>query len=147
MVTRTWLPESTIRSPQAWPLNPPKTSEWITPSRAQASIATGSSGTIGRWNVTLSPALRWQTSLSSAANSLTLVYRSWYVSVFVSSSSASGTQTNAALFLFFGRCLVTQFEQGFELATDNPLPKGRFVGVKVLLQYLSQLSRSAYSLK
>ena len=35
--------------------NPPNTSEWITPMRAQANIETGSSGTIGRWNVTRSP--------------------------------------------------------------------------------------------
>ena len=36
-----WLRESAIRSPHAAPLKPPNTSEWMTPSRAQASIETG----------------------------------------------------------------------------------------------------------
>ena len=56
-MTRTVLCASAIRWPQAAPLKPPNTSEWITPSRAQASIDTGSSGTIGMWNVTRSPVL------------------------------------------------------------------------------------------
>ena len=77
MVTRTWLPESTIRSPQAEPLNPPNTCEWTAPSLAQASIDTGSSGSMGMWNVTLSPAFTPADSLSRDANSLTLTYRSW----------------------------------------------------------------------
>ena len=66
-----------MRSPHAAPLNPPKTSEWMTPSRAQASIETGSSGTIGRWKVTRSPALTPQKPRSSAANSFTRRYSSW----------------------------------------------------------------------
>ena len=33
-----WLPESAIRSPHAAPLNPPNTSEWMTPRRAHANI-------------------------------------------------------------------------------------------------------------
>ncbi len=68
---RTRLPESAARMPQASPLNPPKTTEWITPRRAHASIVTGSSATIGMWIVTRSPALRPAKSRSSAANSLT----------------------------------------------------------------------------
>ena len=56
MVTRIRLCESAMRPPHAAPLNPPNTCEWMTPSRAQASMDTGSSGTIGRWNVTRSPA-------------------------------------------------------------------------------------------
>src|SRR6266511_1948317 len=51
MVTRMWLCESAIRSPHATPLKPPNTSEWMTPRRAQASMETGNSGTIGRWKV------------------------------------------------------------------------------------------------
>ena len=43
----TRLPESAILVPHALPLKPPNTCEWTTPSRAQASIVTGSSGTIG----------------------------------------------------------------------------------------------------
>ena len=71
MVIRTRLPESAIRVPQAFPLNPPNTWEWMTPSRAHASIMTGSSGTIGMCSVTRSPALTPPKSRSSAANSLT----------------------------------------------------------------------------
>ena len=67
----TRLPESAIRVPQALPLKPPNTCEWMTPSRAQASIVTGSSGTIGMCSVTRSPALSPQKSRSSAANSFT----------------------------------------------------------------------------
>ena len=76
MVISTRLPESAMRVPQALPLKPANTWEWTTPSRAQASIATGSSGTIGMCRVTRSPALRPQKSRSSAANSLTRRYRS-----------------------------------------------------------------------
>ena len=71
MVIRTRLPESAIRWPQAVPLNPPNTSEWMTPSLAQASMVTGSSGTIGMCSVTRSPADRPAKSRSSAANSFT----------------------------------------------------------------------------
>ena len=71
MVIRTRLPESAMRLPQAVPLNPPNTSEWMTPSRAQASMVTGSSGTIGMCSVTRSPVLSPAKSRSSAANSFT----------------------------------------------------------------------------
>ena len=47
-----------MRVPQALPLKPPNTCEWMTPSRAQASIVTGSSGTIGMCRVTRSPVFR-----------------------------------------------------------------------------------------
>ena len=67
----TRLPESAILVPQALPLKPPNTCEWMTPSRAQASIVTGSSGTIGMCSVTRSPALSPAKSRSSAANSFT----------------------------------------------------------------------------
>ncbi|CAN5297645.1 hypothetical protein BH23ACT9_BH23ACT9_03960 [soil metagenome] len=39
---------SSMRSASDWELNPANTTEWIAPMRAQASIATGSSGIIGR---------------------------------------------------------------------------------------------------
>ena len=71
MVIRTRLPESAMRLPQAVPLKPPNTSEWMTPSRAQASMVTGSSATMGMCSVTRSPALRPAKSRSSAANSFT----------------------------------------------------------------------------
>ena len=76
MVIRTWLPESAMRLPAAAPLKPPNTSEWMTPSLAQASIVTGSSETIGRCSVTRSPVLRPAKSRSSAANSFTWRSRS-----------------------------------------------------------------------
>ena len=43
----TRLPESAARMPHASPLNPPKTTEWMTPRRAHASMVMGSSATIG----------------------------------------------------------------------------------------------------
>ena len=70
MVIRILLVESAMRCPQAAPLNPPNTWEWIAPSRAQASIVTGSSGTIGMCRVIRSPALT-PAACSTAANSLT----------------------------------------------------------------------------
>jgi hypothetical protein len=38
---------SSIRTASSCAANPPKTTEWIAPSRAQASIASSASGTIG----------------------------------------------------------------------------------------------------
>ena len=70
-MTRIVLCASAMRWPHAAPLNPPNTSEWMAPRRAQASIETGRSGTIGRWNVTRSPVLTPAKSCSSAANSFT----------------------------------------------------------------------------
>ena len=72
----TRLPESAIRWPHAAPLNPPNTCEWMTPSRAQASMVTASSGTIGMCSVTRSPAFRPSEPRSSAANSFTWRYSS-----------------------------------------------------------------------
>ena len=69
MSTAHW--ESAMRSAQAAPLKPPKTSEWMMPRRAQASMEMGSSGTIGMCRVTRSPFFRPATSRSSAANSFT----------------------------------------------------------------------------
>ena len=39
---------SAMRLASSAAANPPNTTEWIAPSRAQASIATAASGTIGR---------------------------------------------------------------------------------------------------
>ena len=47
--------ESTILSAQALEEKPPKTTEWITPNLAQASIVIGSSADMGMWIVTRSP--------------------------------------------------------------------------------------------
>jgi hypothetical protein len=47
MVISTRLPESATRSPHDWPLKPAKTTEWMMPSRAQASMVIGNSGTMG----------------------------------------------------------------------------------------------------
>ena len=38
---------SSMRTASSCAAKPPKTTEWIAPSRAQASIATSASGTIG----------------------------------------------------------------------------------------------------
>ena len=47
-VIRSFAPWSLMRSRRASAEKPPKTTEWIAPMRAQASIAIGSSGTIPR---------------------------------------------------------------------------------------------------
>ena len=39
--------QSSIRTASSCAAKPPKTTEWIAPSRAQASIASSASGTIG----------------------------------------------------------------------------------------------------
>ncbi len=70
MVIRILLPESAIRPPQAAPLNPANTWEWMIPRRAQASMVTGSSGVMGMCKVTRSPVLSPR-SCSTAANSFT----------------------------------------------------------------------------
>ena len=77
MVIRTRLWESMILSAQALPLKPPKTCEWMTPSRAQASIVIGSSGTMGMCSVTRSPLFSLTKSRSRAANSFTRTKSSW----------------------------------------------------------------------
>jgi hypothetical protein len=56
-VISTRLPESAILVPQALPLKPPNTCEWMTPGRAQAASSPAGSGTIGMCSVTRSPAL------------------------------------------------------------------------------------------
>jgi hypothetical protein len=47
-VIRTFASASLIRSASDSGLNPPKTTEWIAPIRAQASIAIAASGIMGR---------------------------------------------------------------------------------------------------
>ena len=47
--------ESAMRAASASAEKPPKTTEWTAPMRAHASIAAGSSGTIGMYSVTSSP--------------------------------------------------------------------------------------------
>ena len=136
-----------MRSPQAAPLNPPNTSEWITPRRAQASMATGSSGTIGMWNVIRSPVCTPQKSRSRAANSLTRLYSSWYVIACVASDSGSGTQISAALFRSRARWRSTQLYDALSRPPTNHFQNGGLLVSNVVCQYSSQSSRSAYSLK
>ena len=47
-VTSTFAPASLMRSRRLSALKPPKTTLWAAPMRAQASIATAASGTMGR---------------------------------------------------------------------------------------------------
>ena len=47
-VISSFAPQSWMRSRSALAEKPPKTTEWIAPMRAHASIAIGSSGIIGR---------------------------------------------------------------------------------------------------
>ncbi len=63
-------PASIMRSARAFAEKPAKTTEWIAPILAQASIEIASSGTIGRYIATLSPFLM-PLSLSTLANLFT----------------------------------------------------------------------------
>ncbi len=69
-------PQSFMRLLSEAALYPPKTTLWITPMRAQASMAIGSSGTMGRYIATLSPFLTpWP--FSTVANLQTSRWSNW----------------------------------------------------------------------
>src|ERR1700737_3699649 len=147
MEMRTRLPESAMRWPQAPPRDPPNTTEWITPSRAQASIVIGSSGTSGMWTVTRSPFLRPQKSRRSAANSFTRLCSSWYVRTMSGSFSSSGTKMYAALSLLLGRCRSRQLKLALIFPPTNHFQNGGLLESSVLSHFLYQESISAYSSK
>ena len=75
MVTRNRLPASSIRVASALAENPPNTTLCGAPIRAQASMAIGSSGTIGMCMVTMSPSST-PNARRPAANSFTRLYSS-----------------------------------------------------------------------
>jgi hypothetical protein len=66
---------SRIRSRRDSALNPPKTTEWTAPMRAQASIVKASSGIIGKYRQTRSP-LRTPWARSTLAMRQTLCFSS-----------------------------------------------------------------------
>ncbi len=146
-MTRIVLLASAIRWPHAPPEKPPKTSEWITPSRAQASIATGSSGTIGKWKVTRSCGFTPQKSFSRAASSFTRRWSSAYVISTVSCSSSSGTQMNAFSEPRVSRCRSTQLTHAFSFPPTHHLKNGGFDVSRIVSHFLSHVRRSAYSSK
>src|SRR5579864_6225554 len=65
----------------------------------------------------------------------------------VSCSSSSGTQMKAALFRYFARCRSTQLKEAFSRPPTNHFQNGALLVSSVVCQYLSQVRRSAYSLK
>src|SRR5213593_4245954 len=65
----------------------------------------------------------------------------------VFSCSGSGTQMSAALLRYFGRCRSTQLYEAFSLPPTNHFQNGGLLVSSVVFQYVSQVSRSAYSLK
>src|SRR5437667_12910597 len=67
--------------------------------------------------------------------------------VCVSWSSGSGTQMKAALFRYFARWRSTQLYEAFNRPPTNHFQKGALLVSRVVCQYLSQVRRSAYSLK
>src|SRR5438445_3016866 len=67
--------------------------------------------------------------------------------VCVSWSSGSGTQMKAALFRYFARWRSTQLYEAFNRPPTNHFQKGALLVSSVVCQYLSQVRRSAYSLK
>ena len=99
------------------------------------------------WNVTRSPALTPAKSRSSAANSFTRTYSSWYVMTWSCSSSGSATQMNAALFRCSSRCRSTQLNEALSLPPAHHFQNGGFDVSTVVCQYLSHVSSSAYSRK
>ncbi len=130
MVTRMRLSESAIRSPQASPLNPPKTSEWMTPSRAQASIATGSSGTMGMWKVTRSPVSTPPKSRSKRGELVDppvqlVVGDRLGLLVLGLGHPDDGGLVRPAL-----QVAVDAVVAGVEPPADEPLPEGRVAGVE-----------------
>ena len=64
-----------IRPASASGEKPPNTTEWIAPMRAQASIATAASGTIGKYIVTRSPR-RTPCAFSALAKRQTMLWSS-----------------------------------------------------------------------
>ena len=66
---------------------------------------------------------------------------------FVSWSSGSGTQMNAALFPLVSKWRSTQLKQAFRRPPTNHFQKGGLLVSSVVCQYRSHVSRSAYSLK
>src|SRR5712692_2023338 len=65
----------------------------------------------------------------------------------VASASGSGTQISAALFRYLVRWRSTQLKEAFSLPPTNHFQKGALLESSVVCQYLSQVRRSAYSLK
>ena len=130
MVTRTRLAESAIRPPQAVPEKPAKTSECTTPRRAQASIATGRSGTIGRWKVTLSPLCRPQKPFSMAANSFTRPVELLVSYGLCAFGLRLGDPDKRRLVGLGREVAVDAVVTGVEPAPDEPLPKRRVGGVE-----------------
>jgi hypothetical protein len=63
------------------------------------------------------------------------------------SDSGSGTKISAALFLYLARCRSTQLYEALILPPTNHFQNGGSLVSSVVCQYLSQLSRSAYSRK
>jgi len=72
-VTSSLARASLLRSATASALKPPNTTLWVAPMRAQASMATASSGTMGMYSVTRSPG-RMPRPLSALAN----LHTSWW---------------------------------------------------------------------
>src|SRR5258708_38944497 len=65
----------------------------------------------------------------------------------VASASGSATQMRAALFRYFARCRSTQLYEALSFPPTNHFQNGALLVSSVVCQYLSQVKRSAYSLK
>src|SRR5216684_3310527 len=65
----------------------------------------------------------------------------------VASASGSGTQIRAALLRYLARWRSTQLNEALSFPPTNHFQKGALLVSSVVCQYLSQVSRSAYSLK
>src|SRR6266849_5528157 len=65
----------------------------------------------------------------------------------VASASGSGTQMRAPLFRYLARCRSTQLYEALSFPPTNHFQNGALLVSSVVCQYLSQVKRSAYSLK
>ena len=130
MVIRTRLPESAIRLPQAVPLKPPNTSEWMTPSRAQASMVTGSSATMGMCSVTRSPALQAGEVAQQRGELVHLPVQLRVADVHGLFGLEFGHEYDRGLVRIGRRVPVDAIVRGVQPAADEPLIERRGAGVQ-----------------
>src|SRR4030095_4979672 len=132
--------ESFIRSVNACELNPEKTTICIAPILLHANIATGNSGTMGRYIVTRSPF--FTPKLRRAfANLFTSTYNWLYVRVRTSPDSFSHIIA-ALFFVILLMCLSRQFTEAFIKPPVNHFAKGGFQS-RVLSHLLLHVKLSA----
>ena len=126
----TRLPESAARKPQASPLNPPNTTEWITPRRAHASMVIGSSGNHGHVN---GDAVAGFQSGKIAQHGGDFIHAA--VQLLVGDHRGGfffrlGNEDQRGFIFVLFEVAIDAVVAGVQLAADEPLPEGRIAGVE-----------------